>query len=54
MDYLGNIRMIFLVTEQAFNPQEYGEDAILTRSKIYTKQIDNTKPQWIDGRLIMN
>ena len=54
MEYLGNIRLIFLVTEQAFNSQEYGDDAIETRSKIYSKQIDNTKPQWIDGGLIMN
>ena len=54
MDYLGNIRLIFLVTEQAFNSQGFGEDAIVTRSKIYTKQIDNTKPHWIDGGLIMN
>ena len=37
IDYLGNMRSIFLTTEQVFDKQEFGEEKIKRRSRFYTR-----------------
>ena len=48
------MRMIFLTTEQVFNQQKYQDEAIETRSRILTRQVDQTKPSWLSGDLSVN
>ena len=55
MKYLGNMRMIFLTTTQVFSQQEFEEETILaTRSHIFTRQIDQSSPTWLNGELAVS
>jgi len=54
VEYLGNMKLVVYMGEQVFNQQEYGSAAIETRSRFLSKQVDNTKPSWLDGRTISN
>ena len=55
MEYLGNMRMVFLTTQQVFNQKEFEEGKIVeARSRIWTRQIDQTKPTWLDGELAVS
>lgn len=54
MKYLGNLKMVIYTTEQEFNQEGYGDETIVTRSRFWTRQIDQTKPTWLDGRMLFN
>ena len=40
MKYLGNMRLVIYTTEQEFNQEEYGDEAIMSRSRFVTRQIN--------------
>ena len=53
--YLGNMSMVFLSTTQVFNQQNFEEGTIVeARSRIFHRQIDQTKPTWLDGKLTVS
>ena len=54
MNYLGNIKLVVFSTEQEFDQETYGVGAIAARSRFWTRQIDQTKPTWLDGRILTN
>ena len=37
MKYLGNMRLVIYTTEQEFNQEEYGDEAIMSRSRFVTR-----------------
>ena len=54
IEYLGNMRIMNLVVEQVFNQREYGDDTISTRSRLWTRQVDQTKPTWLSTDVTVN
>ena len=54
MEYLGNMRVTVLATDAIFLKNEFNEKAVAQFAKIFTTQVDNTKPTWYDMRLLMN
>ena len=47
--------MVFLTTQQVFKQQEFEEGKIVeARSRIWTRQIDQTKPTWLNGELAVS
>ena len=53
-DYLGNMRAIVYFTEEVFNQNQYGDASVQKRSKFIARQMDQTKPSWLDGTLQTN
>ena len=47
--YLGNINLVVYASEQVFDQEMFGEDAIVTRSRFWSRQVDSAKPTWLDG-----
>ena len=41
--------MLFLVNQEKFMPDKYGEEAIFRYSQIYNTQVDSKNPNWIDS-----
>ena len=37
-----------------FNQQKFGEDTITQRTRIFSKQVDQTRPNWLSGRIKTN
>ena len=54
MDYLGNIKMIVYFNEQYFDQNSFGQSAVQRRSRFEQKQVDQTKPSWLYGKVLTN
>ena len=53
MDYLGNMRLTWMTTEQRFIQSTY-DQSIKSSTRIHTRQSDNKKPSWFSGQLQVN
>ena len=43
-----------LMTDSNFDREYYGENSVQHQAKFFTRQVDQTKPSWIDMKLQIN
>ena len=48
------MKLVVYITEQVLNQQAFGDESIEMRSRFFSKQVDNMKPSWLDGRITTN
>lgn len=54
-DYLSsNLHFIMLWSGESFSQNSFGEQSLTKQSKFYTKQIDSSYPQWMEGIPMLN
>lgn len=54
MAFLGNINVVLYVSEQRFRANKYDAHPIENYSNVMTRQIDQTKPKWLEFKLKEN
>ena len=48
------MNVVMLMTDSNFDREYYGENSVQHQAKFFTRQVDQTKPSWIDMKLQIN
>ena len=52
LEYLGNLKLVWMATEQFFNQRKFGDETISTFTRFHTRQLNPSVPSFIEGKIV--